>query len=291
MSHRDHPPREQSPIGSYALIGDCRTGALVSARGDIDWLCLPRFDSPSVFAAILGDREHGRWSLHPTDAHASVTRRYDGDTFTLITRWETTGGIAEVHDLMPMDHRRLDVVRRTDVLRRIIGIHGHVEFEQHLTMRFDYARTLPWVRQVGTDTAPALLATAGPDALILRGATLKPHDHVHTGTVSVHTGQHVDLCLTWFPSHYDPPAPLSGDTAIERTQRWWQKWAARIRVAGPHAEAVRRSLLVLRALSHYDTGGIVAAPTTPPCRSDSAEPATGTTGTCGCATPPWPSKS
>lgn len=249
-------------IGDYALIGDCRTGALVSRHGDIDWLCLPRFDSSSVFAAILGGREHGRWELHPTDQEATATRRYDGDTFTLITRWESGHGVAEVHDLMPMDHRRLDVVRRADLLRRIVGISGEVEFTQRLTMRFDYARSLPWVRQVGTDDAPALLATAGPDAVILRGAALDASDHVHTGTVLVHAGRHVDLSLTWFPSHHEPPSPLSGDTAIERTQRWWQKWAERIQVQGPHAEPVRRSLLVLRALSHYDTGGIVAALTT-----------------------------
>jgi GH15 family glucan-1,4-alpha-glucosidase len=215
-----------------------------------------------VFAAILGGREHGRWELHPTDQEATATRRYDRDTFTLITRWESGHGVAEVHDLMPMDHRRLDVVRRADLLRRIVGISGEVEFTQRLTMRFDYARSLPWVRQVGTDDAPALLATAGPDAVILRGAALDASDHVHTGTVLVHAGRHVDLSLTWFPSHHEPPSPLSGDTAIERTQRWWQKWAERIQVQGPHAEPVRRSLLVLRALSHYDTGGIVAALTT-----------------------------
>ena len=251
-----------TPIGDYALIGDCRTGALVSRGGDVDWLCQPRFDSPSVFAAVLGDDRHGRWSLHPTDPHATATRHYDDDTFILITRWETAGGVVEVHDLMPMDHRRLDVIRRSDLLRRVVGISGRVEFTQRLTLRFDYARTIPWVQQVGSAAAPALLATAGPDAVIFRGAALDPVDHVHSGTVTVAAGEHVDLAMTWFPSHYEPPTALTPETAIERTRRWWQRWADRIQVSGPHADAVRRSLLILRALSHYDTGGIVAAPTT-----------------------------
>ena len=251
-----------TPIGDYALIGDCRTGALVSRGGDIDWLCLPRFDSPSVFAAVLGGDGQGRWSLRPTDPHATAVRHYDDDTFTLITRWHTDGGVAEVHDLMPMDHRRLDVVRRSDILRRVVGVSGRVEFAQRLTMRFDYARTIPWVRQVGTAAAPALLATAGPDAVIFRGAALESDDHVHAGRLAVAGGEHVDLTMTWFPSHRDPPSPLGADTAIARTRAWWQRWADRIHVGGAHAEAVRRSLLILRALSHYDTGGIVAAPTT-----------------------------
>ncbi len=250
------------PIEDYALIGDCRSAALVSSHGSIDWLCVPRFDSPSVLAALLGDEGHGAWSLRPTDPDATVTRHYDDDTFTLITRWETATGTAEVHDLMPMDHRHLDIVRRSDILRRITGVTGTVEFTQRLTLRFDYARIIPWVRQVGTDDVPALLATAGPDSLIFRGARLTAADHLHTGTITVGVGEHVDLSMTWFPSHYNAPAPLGGDTAIDRTRRWWQKWASRIHATGPHADAVTRSLLVLRALSHYDTGGIVAAATT-----------------------------
>lgn len=250
------------PIEDYALIGDCRSAALVSLEGSIDWLCVPRFDSPSVFAALLGKEDHGAWSLRPTEVDATVTRHYEVNTFTLITRWVTPAGTAEVHDLMPMDHRHLDIVRRSDILRRIIGITGTVEFAQQLTLRFDYARVVPWVRQVGTDSAPALLATAGPDSLIFHGARLNAADHTHQGTITVAAGEHVDLSMTWFPSHYNAPARPDGDKAIDRTRDWWQKWASRINVTGPHADAITRSLLVLRALSHFDTGGIVAAATT-----------------------------
>lgn len=250
------------PIEDYALIGDCRSAALVSRDGSVDWLCVPRFDSPSVFAALLGDDGHGHWSLRPTDPNATATRRYEDGTFTLVTRWETATGVAEVRDLMPMDHRHRDLARRSDLLRRITGVTGTVEFAQQLRMRFDYARVIPWVRQVGTDESPALLATAGPDSLIFRGARLTASDHRHAGRVAVAGGERVDLSMTWFPSHFAPPEALDCDEAIERTDAWWRRWADRITADGLHSEAVKRSLLVLRALTDYDTGGIVAAATT-----------------------------
>ncbi len=245
-----------APIEDYALITSCRTAALVSKEGSIDWLCVPRYDSASVFGALLGDEDHGCWRLRPTDRSATVTRRYDGDTFLLITRWETRDGIAEVHDFMPVDGPRVDLVRR------VVGIEGTVEFDHEVRFRFDYARSLPWVRQVGTEFVPAVLAIAGPDALLLRGATLTPSDRAHTGTISVTAGRFTDLTLTWFPSHHDAPEPTDADTARERTRRWWTEWAEGIDHAGPHHDEVVRSLLVLRALTHEDTGGIVAAATT-----------------------------
>ncbi|GAA3638559.1 glycoside hydrolase family 15 protein [Microbacterium awajiense] len=245
-----------APIEDYALITSCRTAALVSREGSIDWLCVPRYDSASVFGALLGDEDHGCWRLRPMDRSATATRRYDGDTFLLVTRWETRHGIAEVHDFMPVDGPRVDLIRR------VVGIEGTVEFDHEVRFRFDYARSLPWVRQVGTEFVPAVLAIAGPDALLLRGATLTPADRAHTGTISVTAGQFTDLTLTWFPSHHDAPEPTDADTARERTRRWWTEWAEGIDHAGPHHDEVVRSLLVLRALTHEDTGGIVAAATT-----------------------------
>jgi len=245
-----------APIEDYALLSDCRTAALVSREGSIDWLCLPRFDSPSVFGALLGDPTHGCWTLRPIDTSATARRRYLSDTFVLVTRWECADGVAEVHELLPMSEDR------TDVVRRIVGITGSVEFETELRMRFDYARALPWVRQVGTTDAPALSAIAGPDAVVVRGVALAASDHRHRGVITVSGGEQRDLVLTWHPSHQDDPAPLDVDDAIARTRSWWQEWAGPIAHDGPYRETVVRSLLVLRALSHRDTGGIVAAPTT-----------------------------
>src|SRR5690606_35337226 len=248
-------------IEDYALLSNCRTAALVSREGCIDWLCLPRLDSPSTFAALLGDESHGRWALRPADAEATVTRRYDRDTFVLITRWQSADAVAEVHDFMPIDPEPTVGVRRTDVVRRVVGIEGIMRFEQRVSIRFDYARAMPWVRQTGTAQHPRLVAMAGPDAVALRGAALKPVDHEHRGDLSVAAGEVRDLQLTWFPSHLDVPETLDIDQELERTKNWWQGWADRIEHHGPHHEIVVRSLLTLRALTNHETGGIAAAAT------------------------------
>ncbi|AZS38513.1 Trehalase [Microbacterium lemovicicum] len=245
-----------SPIEDYAVLSDCHTAALVSRDGSIDWLCLPRYDSPSTFAALLGTEDHGRWMLRPRDAHATSTRAYDGDGFVLRTRWQTPTGVAEVLDVMPYGDRRADVIRR------IRGVSGTVEFRQEVRVRFDYARAMPWMRQAGTDDDPLLIAIAGPDALVFRGAALHAVDHAHAGTVTVGEGDTVDLTMTWYPSHREIPDPVDVDAAFATTDAWWAAWAGRIRHTGPYRDEVVRSLLVLRALTHEDTGGIVAAATT-----------------------------
>ncbi|WP_311259547.1 glycoside hydrolase family 15 protein [Microbacterium sp. WCS2018Hpa-9] len=245
-----------APIEDYALLSDCRTGALVSKEGSIDWLCLPRFDAPSLFGALLGEARNGCWSLRPLDAKATPRRHYVSDTFILVTRWETAGGIAEVQEFMPLHPSRSDVVRR------IVGITGQVEFVTELRLHFDYSRRLPWVRQVGTSEEPALHATAGPESVIVRGVRLVAEDHRHRATVTVAADDVRDLTLSWFPSHEHHPAPLDVDDAIAATRAWWQGWASGIQHDGAYRGEVVRSLLVLRALTNKDTGGIVAAATT-----------------------------
>jgi len=251
-----------TPIEDYSLLSNCRTAALASREGRIEWLCLPRLDSASVFAQMLGDADDGAWSLRPRDERARVTRHYDGDTFILVTRWETTDGVAEVHDFMPVGPDPHVEIGRTDLVRRIVGISGHVEFETELRIRFDYARAMPWVRQTGTDEAPELIAMAGPDALVLRGLRLRAADHRHEASCRVGAGEQRDLVLTWFPSYRPIPEPLDVEHALAQTRAWWQSWADRIEHAGIHRDEVVRSLLVLRALTNHDTGGIAAAATT-----------------------------
>jgi len=249
-----------APIEEYAVIGDCRTTALLDAGGSIDWYCPPRFDAASVFGALLGDADHGRWLLRPDDAGATAERHYAEDTFTLVTRWTTDTGEVEVTDLMPIGGGRHDA--RSDVIRRVRGIRGSVAMRQELRVRFGYAATLPWMRQRTTADGPVLLAIAGPDALVLRGPRLVAEDHAHVGTFTVAEGETVDLRLTWFPSHLEPPEPVDVDEAIATTNAWWREWAGRSTSFGAYDDAVRRSLLVLRLLTHEDTGGIVAAATT-----------------------------
>ncbi|MGV9669712.1 glycoside hydrolase family 15 protein [Gordonia sp. NPDC003504] len=243
-------------IEDYALVGDCRTAALISIGGDIDWLSVPRYDSPSIFGALLGTEEHGSWRLAPTDRDARATRRYDGDSMILVTRWETADGVAEVCEFMPIDGERVDVVRR------ITGVEGNVEFTTELRMRFDYARTVPWVLQAGDDDEPALRGIAGPDAVVVRGVALHAEDHVHRGTLATRPGSTDDLVMTWQRSYRPDPNPLDVDAALRETREWWSHWAGRIDHDGPYREQVVRSLVVLRALSNLDTGGIVAAATT-----------------------------
>lgn len=259
------------PIESYALLSNCRSAALVSDLGSIDWLCLPRYDSGSIFAALLGDRTHGRWSLRPTDPAATASRRYDGDTFVLVTRWVCATGVAEVHEFMPVD----DGVEA--VVRRVVGVSGEVAFTSELRLRLDYARAVPWVRQLGPRPEPAqaegaeaawptpngvLLAVAGPDAVTVRGPRMTADDTRHRAEWSVAAGRVVDSVLRWEPSYRDIPAAFDVDAAEERARAWWTRWARRIDREGRWGDRVLRSMLVLRALTHADTGGIVAAATT-----------------------------
>jgi GH15 family glucan-1,4-alpha-glucosidase len=248
-------------IEDYALIGDCHTGALVGRDGNIDWLCLPRFDSPSTFGALLGDFEQGHWRVAPEGAKLATSRSYRDDTFVLVTRWVTDDGEVEVVDLMPHGDRRADVVRQ------VRGIRGRVAMSQALRIRFDYAAAVPWMRQAPEHdgTGPhshAVIGVAGPDSVIVRGPRLEPDGMVHRSRFSISAGETVNITLTWYPSHRDAPAPLAVGDRIRHTEKWWREWAANIDATGPYAREVRRSLLLLRALTHEDTGGIVAAATT-----------------------------
>lgn len=262
MDTTDTPAAEVATrIEDYALLSNCRTAALVAAGGSIDWLCLPRLDSASTFAAMLGDDSHGRWLLHPTDPAARSTRWYDEDTFVLVTRWESEDAIAEVHDFMPIGLDPDTAIRRTDLIRRVVGVRGSMTFEQRLSIRFDYARVMPWVRQVGSEGEPCLLAMGGPDAVTLRGASLTAIDHQHRGELTVGVGEVRDLHLTWFPSHLELPSALDVQKELDDTKAWWQDWADRIAHDGPHRDEVVRSLLILRALTNHETGGIAAAAT------------------------------
>ncbi|WP_314146678.1 glycoside hydrolase family 15 protein [uncultured Leifsonia sp.] len=244
------------PIEDYALIGDCFTGALVGSDGSIDWLCLPRFDAPSTFGALLGTEDHGRWLVAPADPTATSTRQYERDTMILVTRWRTANGEVEVIDAMPMgDHR-------ADLVRRVRGVRGTVTMRQDLRIRFGYATAIPWVRKESAETPPALIAVAGPDGLVSRGPALQAADHSHDGTFTVTAGQTVDLSMTWFPSHRAAPEAVDVEKALAQTRSWWTDWASGCDHDGPYRDQVVRSLILLRALTHLETGGIVAAATT-----------------------------
>jgi GH15 family glucan-1,4-alpha-glucosidase len=241
-------------IEDYALLGDLQTAALVSRAGSIDWLCLPRFDSGSCFGALVGTEEHGRWLLAPADRDARSSRRYRGETLILETEWETAGGAVRVVDFMPPRGQDPDVVRIVE------GLRGEVTMRSELVIRFDYGHVVPWVRRVESD---ARLAVAGPDALQFQTPADTRGENMRTvSEVTVREGERVPFVLTWFPSHEKSPASIDPEQALADTEDFWNDWMSECAYDGPFATEVRRSLVVLKALTYAPTGGIVAAATT-----------------------------
>jgi GH15 family glucan-1,4-alpha-glucosidase len=244
------------PIEDYAAIGDGHTVALVGLDGSLDWLCLPQFDSPACFARLLGHEENGHWLIGPAGEH-TAERRYVGDTAVLETTYHTDTGEVRVTDLMPTGDRRADVVRRIE------GVRGTVAVRHSWVVRFDYGRIRPWVHREEVDGEPAIIATAGPDKLILTGPRLPPAaDGHHEETFDVQAGDSLDFALTWIPSYRRIPPPVDIEARLGFTLHEQQAWADACVYDGPRRDEVVRSLVTLRGLTHVDTGGIVAAPTT-----------------------------
>ncbi|MEU6684718.1 glycoside hydrolase family 15 protein [Streptomyces sp. NPDC046832] len=248
------------PIEDFALLSDLQTATMVGRNGSVDWLCLPRFDSPACLAALLGDSGNGRWRVAPADPGADrcVRRAYRQDTLVLDSWWETGDGAVRVIDFMPP---------RTQLpclVRVIEGLSGAVRMRSDLRLRFHQGRVVPWVRDAGHCT----VAVAGPDAVWLGAdgpVTALGDTDATVWEFTVPAGRRLALTLAWSPSHRpDPPAPLSvpTETAMKETVDFWRRWAGQCRYQGPWRDAVVRSLITLKALTYAPTGGIVAAPTT-----------------------------
>jgi GH15 family glucan-1,4-alpha-glucosidase len=240
-------------IEDYALIGDCQAAALVGRNGSIDWLCWPRFDSPACFAALLGGPEHGYWRIAPASGYR-VERRYRADTLVLETDFESAGGAVRVIDFMPTGERDSDVVRIVQ------GLRGRVPLRMELALRFDYGASVPWVSRLEDGR---LRAIAGPDMAVLDSEV--PTHGEGWSTVcefELAEGERRRFVLQHAPSHLAPPPRLDADAALAETERFWRGWAGRCSASGPWSDAIRRSLITLKALTYAPTGGIVAAPTT-----------------------------
>ncbi len=243
-----------SPIEDYALVGDTHSAALVGRDGSVDWLCLPRFDSPSCFARLLGNEDHGRWLLAPTGEVTATTRRYRGASTILETEWTTASGRVRVTDFMPPRHVHPRLVRLVE------GLEGDVEMTTELVVRFDYGESVPWVEHTGR----GLSAVSGPEALCLDTAvSLRGEDHRSRAGFRVAAGEEVGFCLGWHRSFEPPPAPIELGAALEATGEYWESWSGRVKAVHGHwQELVTRSLVTLKALTYAPTGGIVAAATT-----------------------------
>jgi GH15 family glucan-1,4-alpha-glucosidase len=246
------------PIEDYALVGDRGTAALIGRDGSVDWLCLPRFDSPACFAALLGDGDNGRWRIAPSDTEGVETsRRYVGNSAVLETTFTTPTGVLVLRDVMPTRDNRADLVRTLRCAE------GSVRVSHEWVVRFDYGLVRPWVTRQQVGGQEVIVATAGPDQLMLSGPRL-PHavDGHHADEFDLDAGDTMTFCTTWVQSWRELPAPLPYDDRIEATRVEHERWALTCAEDLPHADLVRRSLLTLRLMTHAETGGIVAAPTT-----------------------------
>ncbi|KUH85364.1 MULTISPECIES: glycoside hydrolase family 15 protein [unclassified Mycobacterium] len=242
-----------APIEDYALLGDLQTAALVSREGAIDWLCLPRFDSPACFAALLDDDPAGTWRLAPASGGPATRRAYRGDSLVLDSEWDTPEGTVRVVDFMPPRDESAEVVRIVE------GVTGRVPMRMTLRLRFDYGHVVPWVRRSGDD----LSAVAGPDAVWLRTPVqTQGRDLTTIAEFDVAAGQRIPFVLTHQLSHLPRPQPVAAGQALHDTERFWAEWMSRCSYTGPWEGAVRRSLVLLKALTYSPTGGIVAAATT-----------------------------
>ncbi len=241
------------PIEDYALLGDLQTAALVGRDGSIDWLCLPAFDSPACFAALLGDAENGHWRIAPASGGSCHSRQYRDDSLVLDTVWRTPDGEVRVTDFMPPRGQAPDVVRIVE------GVRGAVPMRSELRLRFDYGAILPWVRHTGSDFS----ALAGPDAVWLEAPVpLQGRDNATFADLTVRAGDRVGFVLTWQPSHLPRPDHVDPFEALSGTEYFWREWMAQCTYAGRWPEPVRRSLSTLKALTYAPTGGLVAAATT-----------------------------
>jgi len=249
------------PIEDYALIGDCHTAALVANDGSIDWLCLPRFDSPASFAALLGTEDHGRWRIAPAVAFAGqesirVSRQYFDHTLILETVFTTSTGEVAILDFMPPRDGA-----SSRVVRIVEGRRGRVAMRSEIAVRFNYGETTPWV--TGFEDGCGIRAIAGPDKVLLRAPFRMRGEGMKTvADFDVDDGERLAFVLSHHASHLPDDPPCDFEDAYARTVSYWEDWASKPLDAGPYTDIVKRSLMVLKALTYAPTGGMVAAATT-----------------------------
>jgi len=257
-------------IGDYALIGDCHSAALVGRDGSIDWACFPRFDSPSVFGAILDAERGGTWTISAAGA-TQVARAYVPGTNVLSTTFTTPTGTLEVTDCMPVERGDPGAPRRirahSAIMRRARCIAGTVEVRMRLAPRFEYASFLPRFTLSGPYAAEIV---GGADSLYVHASqALAVTDDAVGGVWQLAAGEEAWIDAVWRPS-YEPkdqtvdPAEHAREGArrLDATITFWREWLARCTYDGIHRDMVLRSALALKAMTFAPSGAIVAAPTT-----------------------------
>ena len=253
------------PIADYGLLADCNSAALVDRDGSIGWLCLPRYDSPAVFAQIL-DPEGGHWHIKPSAAHRSE-RRYLPGTLVVETTFVTESGSVRLTDAMAFlegqRHHELGFGAPHLVLRLVEGVIGEVELGFELAPRPEYGLVKPLFRA----TASGGRTFGGPNQIVVSaGVPTAIQDSTMSATFTVSAGQRVGFAMQWVAPEGPAPQPVAPEQVaarIDDTIEAWRSWEAEHDVyEGPHRERVRLSSRVLKGLTYRPTGAIVAAPTT-----------------------------
>ena len=249
------------PIAARAMIGNGSTAALVAVDGAIDWLCMPRFDSPSVFARILDGRRGGEMAVRPAKRPFESLQHYDSDTNVLESLFFASGGTLRVLDFMPWsDDPRASI---HEVHRRIDCPSGSVEVEMVFDPRFDYARDVP---KIHVAEHGVLAEGQNGERLALsvsRRLDWKPMpDGGVRATTVIEPGQHVWVVLEWNADGVAPTASYRPYEHLRVTRRKWREWSAKLTYDGPWRHHVLRSALALKLLIYRPTGAVVAAPTT-----------------------------
>ena len=261
-----NPESSLPEIGDYAIIGDCRSAALISRDGSIDWLCWPRFDSPSLFGALLDRAKGGRFAVRPTGRYSS-TRRYLGDSNVLETTFHTDTGVARLIDLMPVESeagKRRAVWADHQILRVIECVQGTVEIEVICDPRPDYARRLPRLH----DRGPlGLYYEDRGRAFILRSElplVLSNDRSQACARLTLHQGERRRLSAVYTEGEpaFIPPLGEEAERRLQASLHWWEAWASRCTYHGPYRAAVVRSALCLKLLAYAPSGAVIAAPTT-----------------------------
>ena len=239
-------------IEDYAMIGDGETCALVARNGSIDFLCWPRFDSDACFAALLGDESNGRWSIAPDLTHPRIDRRYDGDTLVLQTDFHDGDASMRVTDFMP------NRGRISSVIRIVEGLRGRMRVRSTLNLRFDNGTMRPWART----HERGLIAELGPSRAVLDCAVpMILHNDVAHALFDVAEGDTHSFVLSYSDAAEDMPPILDPAESLAETLAYWNEWIARFTKPCIRPEAVKRSLITLKALIHQRTGGLLAAAT------------------------------
>jgi GH15 family glucan-1,4-alpha-glucosidase len=251
-------------IDDYGLIGDCRSAALVSKYGSIDWLCWPQFDSPSIFAAILDTDRGGHWSVTPAGPF-EAEHSYVPNTNVLETRFACSDGRATLTDLMPVcseDRKREALIPDHQIIRQIRCTDGQVQMRTDFHPRSQYGLEPVRIRELGS---LGLRMDVGRGAYWLRSPIpFIVSENSAIASFSLKQGEVAEFAFT-YAQESPSVLPAFGDTmrsAIKCSIDWWQRWAAQSRYRGPYRDAVTRSALVLKLLTYAPSGAVVAAPTT-----------------------------